>query len=133
MKFQDGLSIPVLLRFTSIIVVAVVAVLYSMSLFGQTFETDLLSPKVGDDGSKIEARVEELMEMPSGSKVIVVSIPEVAAVLRVELNNLHGEEIKTKKYEFVQDYEEGRSALYLYMGKNGSVPFTLRFEATSED
>ncbi|WP_439135406.1 hypothetical protein [Pseudomaricurvus sp.] len=106
-------------------------------------ETDLLQPTVGHQESKTGARIESIEEMEDGETVkIHVSLPdgsnsdleEVIVLGRPDKKEKKDSTLLQKqKFEVVNDIEEGRSGIVIYLGKQEDFMLKLNYTEPRPD
>ncbi len=97
-------------------------------------ETDLLERRVGFVGGKLGARVERVEDVAGRDEQrVTVSVPtnggdkpQIEEVV-VTAPRLKQEFRFTPRYEYLDNYEEGRYGFVIYLGESRDLPFRIYF------
>lgn len=108
-----------------------------------TLETELLSPTAGDQDERLNVRVESVEQMEDGETLkIYVSMPQADGGEIEEVIVLGQPDKKTKtrtpllqkqKFEVVNNLEEGRSGIVIYLGKREDFLLKLNYTEPRPD
>ncbi len=96
-----------------------------------SYDTDWLSPEAGFEEDKMGARIDSVTEMKGeGMQRIEISLPETEMPIEEVVvigKRVDAPEkiIQTKRFEYINDLESGRSGIVIYIGKRQK--FALRF------